>query len=787
MRSLADDLRSRDDAALVALLGTRADLLAPVPTDVGALAARATAAPSIARALDRLTLPALQVLDVLCTLPEPTTLGDISRRWGADLAATAQVLASLHEQALVWGDADELRLVRVVRQMVREPAGLGPSAEQLLIARSPMTTAQLVEVHGGSPSGDLVADARFVAAALGDRAHLQRLLDDAPLEADKVLARLTWGPPSGQVPDALRNVKVATARTPVDWLLARGLLIATTISTVMLPLEVALHVRGGHVHREPAVAPPDLALVARDKRTVEATSGTAASEILRHTEDLLEAWGVDAPVVLRAGGIGVREIKKAAVLLDTDETTAAFVAETAYVAGLLGRSGDADELWLPTPAYDTWLVQTPGRRWVGLAQAWLTTTRVAALVGTKGERDRVYNALGPDLDRSIAPEVRLGVLRALADAPVHTAVQDDSLRERLRWHRPRRSGGLRDDLVTWTLREAELLGLTGRGALSAAARDFTVDDPESAASRIARAMPQPVEEVLLQADLTAVAPGPLVPELAREIGLLADVESTGGATVYRFSPQSVRRAYDAGRTADDVHAMLAKLSRTAVPQALTYLVDDVARRHGRVRVGVSSAYIRSDDPAVLAEVLGDRRAASLRLRKLAPTVLAAQVPVEVVLDKLRAMGLAPAAESSDGAMLVRRPDSRRTPARPRPPRLVSEPTAPEPTMLNAAVRAIRAGDRAATAVRHIVTLPPNGGLVRTPVGELVAQLRRASTERFPVVIGYLNAEGSTSERVIDPISVEGGFVSAYDHLRDETRTFALARITGIAGVDAVAE
>ena len=109
--------------------------------------------------------------------------------------------------------------------------------------------------------------------------------------------------------------------------------------------------------------------------------------------------------------------------------------------------------------------------------------------------------------------------------------------------------------------------------------------------------------MLLQADLTAVAPGPLVTDLAHELSLVADVESKGGATVYRFTEGSVRRALDSGRTTSELHALLAQHSSTPVPQALTYLVDDVARRHGRIRVGTAGAYIRSDDPAVLAEIL----------------------------------------------------------------------------------------------------------------------------------------------------------------------------------------
>jgi predicted DNA-binding transcriptional regulator YafY len=36
---------------------------------------------------------------------------------------------------------------------------------------------------------------------------------------------------------------------------------------------------------------------------------------------------------------------------------------------------------------------------------------------------------------------------------------------------------------------------------------------------------------------------------------------------------------------------------------------------------------------------------------------------------------------------------------------------------------------------------------------------------------------------VAPVKVEGGYVTAYDHAREEMRTFALHRITGVADID----
>ncbi|MDX2762576.1 helicase C-terminal domain-containing protein, partial [Streptomyces europaeiscabiei] len=314
----------------------------------------------------------------------------------------------------------------------------------------------------------------------------------------------------------------------------------------------------------------------------------------------------------------------------------------------------------------------------------------------------------------------------------------------------------------------------------------SVAEQAAAASRAARLLapllPEPLDHVLLQADLTAVAPGPLKRPLADTLGVLADVESKGGATVYRFTPGSVRRALDAGRSASDLHDFLTAHSRTPVPQPLAYLIDDVARRHGHLRIGAASAYVRCDDDGMLSEILADKRSHGLGLRRLAPTVLAAQADPATLLDGLRAMGFAPAAESAQGDVLITRAHAHRTPPRTAPEPVPEGPPAPDDTLLGAAIRAIRAGDLATTMPRR--TTPgdpaPSGALPRTGSAETLATMQAAVLTGEALWIGYVNAEGSASQRVIAPVRVEGGFVTAYDHTADEVRTFPLHRITGVA-------
>ncbi|MEV4443467.1 helicase-associated domain-containing protein, partial [Streptomyces sp. NPDC049577] len=636
---------------------------------------------------------------------------------------------------------------------------------------------EIIAAAGLPGTHDPVTAVAALTALFEDRARMAALLEGAPAEATAVLGKLMWGPPYGTV--------TAEPAPHLRWLLDRGLLLPLAPGSVALPREAALHLRAGRAHRAPEPEPPALIPVTEHPPvTVDATAAGQAFTALTTVEELLALWETSGPLVLRAGGLGVRDLKRTAAALDATEQAAAFWIELAFAAGLLASDGDVDERYAPTPDYDEWLPLPAEQRWARLAAAWLAATRTPGLVGEKDVKGRTLAALGPDLDRAPAPEVRHRVLTLLAGLPEGASVSADTLLARLQWERPPRTAtdDLRARLALWTLTEAEMLGVTSRGALSAHGRALLAGTPAGAAVALAPLLPEPLDHVLLQADLTAVAPGPLRRPLAQTLGVLADVESKGGATVYRFTPESVRRALDAGRTAADLRAFLAEHSRTPVPQPLAYLIDDVARRHGRLRVGAASSYVRCDDEALLAEILADRRSAPLRLRRLAPTVVAAQAAPDALLEGLRAMGYAPAAESAEGDVVVTRADARRTPPRTAPAPVPEGPPVPDSTLLGAAVRAVRAGDRASTAERKpaAAQAPSDGTLPRTTSAETLATMQAAVLTGSAVWIGYVSAEGAASQRVIAPVRVEGGFVTAYDHTAEEVRTYALHRITGVA-------
>jgi predicted DNA-binding transcriptional regulator YafY len=99
--------------------------------------------------------------------------------------------------------------------------------------------------------------------------------------------------------------------------------------------------------------------------------------------------------------------------------------------------------------------------------------------------------------------------------------------------------------------------------------------------------------------------------------------------------------------------------------------------------------------------------------------------------------------------------------------------------LGTTVREIRAGDAALSARR--------GEAVRQVPGVTTAStlelLSRAVSAGLPIWLGYVDAQGSGSQRVVRPVSLVGGFLQGYDERRGENSTFAVHRITSVALIE----
>jgi hypothetical protein len=761
MQTLVDHLRGLSDDELAALVRLRPDLVVPVPADLGALAGRVQSIPSVRRALDALDTFTLEILDAVRFLNPPVSVDAVlalAAQCGAEPVATQDALRRLRERALVYGPDHDLAVVAAVATASPYPAGLGRAAADL------------------GPGA---------AAVSADPAGLRRAVLSAPPPARAALDRLAAGPPLGAI------AKPLPADSAIRWLLDHHLLVKIADDTVELPREVALLLRRdagplGRLHPTPPK------ITAPTPSGVDRAGAGQALEAVRQAEALLEALAAEPAAVLRAGGLGVRDLRRVARAAGVGEPQAALLLEVAYAAGLLGEDEPG---YLPAGAYDGWQVSPLAHRWRVLAAAWLAMPRSPALVGQRDERDRPVAALSAEAERATAPAARRAVLDVLLDLPFGTAPDPTQVAEVLAWRAPRRAGRNPADPAAAVLAEAATLGLTGLGALTAYGRlllaeadgrsgagddPLGVRDPDrrDAAATLAALLPAPVEHVVVQADLSVIVPGPPEPTLAAELALATEAES---AAVLRVTPSSVRRALDTGYTAADLHALFTRRSRTAVPQALTYLIDDVARRHGGLRAGTAGAYLRSDDETLVAEAYADRRLAALAFRRLASTVLVTASSPGRLLEVLRAAGYAPVREDATGAAVLSRPRARRAPNRSvvlTRPRGMSELG---PAQAAGIVEQIRRGDAAARAQRRapdsVRGAPPASAASNGAHASAMVVLQQALREKTLVWVGYVDAHGSPTSRLLRPVSMAEGFLRAEDERTETLHTFALYRIT----------
>ncbi|GAA5032789.1 helicase-associated domain-containing protein [Microbacterium fluvii] len=222
------------------------------------------------------------------------------------------------------------------------------------------------------------------------------------------------------------------------------------------------------------------------------------------------------------------------------------LVETARTAGLLAPT---EREWQVTAAGEEWLQASTARRWRIVADA---------LAAAAPDGVRARGGILPLDHWHDAYPLRAG-WRELSERRARVAV---------RWGLIAPSGAE----PAWT------------AALRTGRPDAVPVDPP---------LPAEIDRVYLQADLTAISPGPLAPPLELRLRTMAHRESRAQASTYRFSADSLGGALTEGETAASIREFLSALSLTGIPQPLEYLIQSTASRHGRVRVEWDAAASRT--------------------------------------------------------------------------------------------------------------------------------------------------------------------------------------------------
>ncbi len=733
---------------------------------------------SVGGALLSLPRPALQVAEAIQALGDGCLKAELAAAMGlpAEDAALAEALAALGRSGLVWPDGDRLRAVEM-DHVWPEPLNLGSPVATLLPVRTAEELRRVAKRLGVQVSRlkkDVVED---LAAWLSDGENVRAIVRAAPAATRELLVDAAWHGPCVQSPVVYYGYGEGTGG-PAWWAAERGLLAGGSWGVQLeMPCEVALALRGLDYHLPFDPVPPDVPVVDVSAEDVEREAAAAGAAAVGHVAALLDEITSQPVALLKSGGVGARELRRLAKAIGDTVDHTRFWLELACAARLAAMTELGVVL---TAAYDDWRAAEPAERLVALLEGWRLIGCAPLYQMPDGES--APPALRSPADGAVAANLRLALVAAAVSVPAGKGIPDAAAVVPLAaWHKPLVADQLEDatslGVALWC--EAELVGVVARGAASDLARALVRDDHDALFVTADRLLPAALCTARFQADLTAVVPGTPSASLTKLLDGAAERESRGTASTWRFSGSSVRRAFDAGETADGLMTALRAVADGPLPQPLEYLISDVARRHGAVRVREVACCLRSDDSALLAELFRTRSLASLALSALAPTVIGSAKPVAETLRALRAAGYSPVAETADAVPIIERaarhravPAGRGSAREPRkPPELVRDPVELAAAIL--AGRPAESEDRAGT----VAQLRPAASHL-TP-GEL-RLLAHAIDEDMPVHIEYVNAQGRPSSRVIEEISSDGHMLYAWCTLREDERMFALARIGAVA-------
>lgn len=487
--------------------------------------------------------------------------------------------------------------------------------------------------------------------------------------------------------------------------------------------------------------------------TTDATAVARVVETVRLVADVLTEIGRLPLRPLNAGGVGVREITRLSKALEMDS---AVVRDTL----VLCRHADLISLGLPLPAPegivghgDFWSLTERGarflsgplsRRWAMLLDRWRTSSHAPWLVGDG--KDATTHLLQESASASAAAS-----LRELVATAGH-AVTAGSL-----WNlRPAVAAVTTTAALDAVTDEAVILGLTADGRASAAATALaTRNDEDELTAALAGVLPAPVGMLIIQADMTILAPGLLDTDTETMLRRFADIESTGMASVWRVTRESMQRAVELGDTAEDIEDFLAGMAPD-VPQSMWYLIRDTYRTHRPappVVGGTAASVLTAPDEKSMAAIMATDAAAENGLRLLSPTVAASSVQLSVVADALEDEGVTINIDGDTGAGRASSGPVLATVQDPEQPAASREQVSEQ---LAGAVEGFRRSRREEQddAGRTGETVQ-----VREPHAIMVA-LRTAYDSGTPVEISYVDTAGSAvrdwiSVVTMSPVSIIG--------------------------------
>lgn len=450
---------------------------------------------------------------------------------------------------------------------------------------------------------------------------------------------------------------------------------------------------------------------------VERDAHLAIFEVIQALTELI--FDLEQRYIREVGkrGVGLPDIKRLATHLRKPNDYAKQIFEIALWSNLASITNSR---WQLGAQYDNWIKWSDGKRWSHLASVW------REILGDAGARElgslREGQSLSSALQASyrfadLAVNSRINRLSELADK-IGLVANDQTTS----WFVP---------TVTGALQKAEKLVLAG--------------------------LPAQANKLIIQADLTLIAPNPLPTDLEIRLRRIADTEQIGMASSYRLSALSVSHGLETGMSALEIRTLLESLSDRALPQPVDYLLREAEQRFGRLKVSEAKnsghTVIRSEDSILLAEIQNNQKLKPLALHFSEQGDLHTRFESELVYFTLR----------DAGYVAVRVDDSNK----------VISPTEVNPrASITEAAKSVELDiQRLRDQDAKLGSDPDDDDLLR--------QIQLAIKNKATALVTLQTATGEQVEYLIQPVGLANGRLRAKDRKADVERTLPLASITSI--------
>ncbi len=397
---------------------------------------------------------------------------------------------------------------------------------------------------------------------------------------------------------------------PIQQLLTKQLFYLVDGQTIRLNERVARILTGAYVppagglYAHPTAHTPSIPLSPSPERTSlsSAADRAIAQEpqfqqwISSHIQRILDlrttlAFTAEQPLKsLAKGGVGVREVSTLAKRANLSADIATEHLATLHQLGFINTaepvsSFSFEHLCSATDSGLDFLDTDMATAWAAQLVGWLRSN-IRPRIGSD------LNLCHPDDTDSEAALLRASTAPIFAAYP-EAATDLDVFHQALARDLPFVSMTVPAHVVEAIHAEALSLGLQWIAPLIAdVANRWTLYDPtnelhgnrtaalrETFSTVLQPLLPQPVTYVVVQSDLTILAPGLLTADDTALLAAFADCESPGLASVWRVSAASIHRAIQRGVDSATILDFLHTRSATPIPQALDYLIHDAASAH----------------------------------------------------------------------------------------------------------------------------------------------------------------------------------------------------------------